>query len=80
MSYILLHILIKNKCLHEFIENAYQDALKSPYKCYYLHYSHLVSAFSWEHSKEGPKFWSNIHDQYVKEWTKELLAKGYKLI
>lgn len=63
MPYPLLHILIKNKCLHAFVENAYQDAIKNPYKYYRLQYLDLLTAFSWEQSKEGSEFWLNINNQ-----------------
>lgn len=74
----MFRILIEEKCLSAFVENAYQEAITNPesYRCYNLRYSYLLLAFAWSDSKEGKTFWKDIYDQ-CKEDFSELPRKEF---
>ena len=71
MPYIVLHVLLRNKALDLYCNNA----LSVKANCFggerYLCMTHplvwIYAAFCWENSPEGMMFWSNIFDQVLTE-------------
>ena len=71
MPYIVLHVLLRNKALDLYCNNALSTSADFYYvNCYIYNKDSLVwldSAFYWEFSPEGMMFWSNIYDQVLIE-------------
>lgn len=80
MSYNLLHILIKNKCLHAYVKNAYIEVMTRPEhrRHYSRSSSELIFAFMWKNTKEGWEFWNKINDQLTNNFRVCLSVKENK--
>lgn len=71
MPYVVLHVLLRNKALDLYCNNALSVKANcfdgKRYICMTYPLVWLDAAFCWENSPEGMMFWSNIFDQVLIE-------------
>lgn len=71
MPYIVLHVLLRNKALDLYCNNALSVKANcfggERYLCMTYPLVWIDAAFCWENSPEGMMFWSNIFDQVLTE-------------
>lgn len=71
MPYIVLHVLLRNKALDLYCNNALSAKANcfggERYLCMTYPLVWIDAAFCWENSPEGMMFWSNIFDQVLTE-------------
>lgn len=71
MPYVVLHVLLRNKALGLYCNNALSTKADFFSSIYYMYSNDpliwLNNAFYWKHSPEGGEFWANIFFQAVIE-------------
>lgn len=74
MPYVVLHVLLKNKALGLYCNNALSTKADFFSSIYYIHSNDplvwLNNVFYWEYTPEGLEFWGNIFEQTVVEINK----------
>lgn len=77
MPYIVLHVLLRNKALDLYCNNALSAKANcfggERYLCMTYPLIWLNDAFYWEHSPEGREFWANIFFQAITEINRDSL-------
>lgn len=77
MPYIVLHVLLRNKALDLYCNNALSIKAKFFSSIYYMYSNDpliwLNNVFYWEDTPEGREFWANIFFQAVTEINRDSL-------